>query len=205
LPYANIAYAQFFKSDIDLRYYNILDKNNTVVYRFFAGVGIPYGNSNLLPFSEKYFTGGANGIRAWAVRSLGPGTYKTPDDIEIANQSSDFKIEANIEYRLKLFWILEGAFFLDAGNIWAINEYDNRDGAQFHFNSFYKEIAIGTGFGTRLDFNFFVLRIDIGMKLKDPVLLNSKEYPHSNGWINSTRDYNLNDDFTLNIGIGYPF
>lgn len=199
LPYINIAFAQFFKTDLDFRYYNILDKNNIVVYRVFTGIGLPYGNSTLLPFSEKYFTGGANGIRAWNVRSLGPGTYQMPENIKIPNQSSDIKIEANVEYRFKLFWILEGALFLDAGNIWAINEYDTRNGAQFHFNSFYKEIAIGTGFGARLDINFFVFRVDIGMKLKDPTL------PENDRWIIYNREYDISNDFTLNIGIGYPF
>jgi outer membrane protein assembly factor BamA len=197
LPVVETTFAQFFKSDIDFRYYNILDESNTLVYRFFVGAGVPFGNSNLLPFSEKYFSGGANSIRAWQVRSLGPGTIEKDTTIIIPNQTADIKLEANLEYRVKLFWILEGAFFLDIGNIWAINEYDTRPGAMFHFNSFYKELAVGSGFGARLDINFIILRFDIGVKLKDPRL------SENNKWKNF-ENYERND-FTFNFGIGYPF
>ena len=96
--------------------------SSSVVYRGFAGIGIPYGNSKAIPFEKQYFGGGANGIRAWQVRSLGPGSYVVPDTIDFINQTADIKLEANAEYRFKLFWILEGALFLDAGNIWTFNE-----------------------------------------------------------------------------------
>jgi outer membrane protein assembly factor BamA len=123
-----------------------------------------------LPFEKKYFTGGANGIRAWQVRSLGPGNYKA-DVGSYPNQSSDIKIESNLEYRFKLLLMMEGAIFLDAGNIWAINsKEDGRDGAIFKINEFYKQIAVGTGFGMRFDFNYFLFRLDLGFKLRDPSL-----------------------------------
>jgi len=202
LPVVNSTFAQFIKGDFDLRYYSILDEDNTVVYRIFAGAGLPLGNSTLLPFSEKYFSGGSNNIRAWQVRSLGPGTYKIPAETNIPNQSADIKIEANLEFRIKLFWLLEGAFFVDVGNIWSINEYDKRDGAQFHFDSFYKEFAVGTGFGFRFDFNLIVLRFDIGIKLVDPSLPENKRIiVYSRPVISKNNIENLG----FNIGIGYPF
>lgn len=202
IPVINTTFAQFLKADLDFRFYNILDENNTLVYRIFCGAGYPLGNSTLLPFSEKYFSGGANNLRAWQVRSLGPGTYKMPSETTIPNQSADIKIEANLEYRVKLFWILEGAFFIDAGNIWSINKYDKREGSQFKLNSFYKQFAVGSGFGARLDVNFFVLRFDIGVKIVDPTL------PEKDRWIiyyHPLVSKNNIDNLGFNIGIGYPF
>jgi outer membrane protein assembly factor BamA len=193
----NTRFAQYIKSHIEFRYGYILDRYNTIVGRAFLGIGLPYGNFDVLPFEKKYFTGGANGIRAWQVRSLGPGTYSAPANA-YPNQSSDIKLEANIEYRFNLISFLEGAFFFDAGNIWAINEKDNRPGAQFKFNEFYKQIAAGTGIGFRFDFNYFIFRLDIGMKLRDP------SQNGANGWIIGHRPLK-SDDFNLSFAIGYPF
>ncbi len=193
----NTRYAQYVKSDIEFRYGYSIDKYNSLVTRAFLGVGLPYGNFDVLPFEKKYFTGGANGIRAWQVRSLGPGTYKAPSDA-YPNQSSDIKLEANIEYRFKLISLLEGALFFDVGNIWAINEKDNREGAQFELDKFYKQLAFGTGTGFRFDFSYFIFRLDLGMKLREPA------DKFGDGWIIGTRSYNL-DDFTLSFAIGYPF
>ena len=166
---------------------------------------INYGNSKVLPFVKQFYSGGANGIRAWQVRSLGPGRYEVPpiviggDTIKAyPNQSADFKLEANFEYRFDLFWILQGAFFVDAGNIWAVNQNDKREGALFKFNKFYKDIAIGTGLGLRFDFSFFLLRFDLGVKARDPI------EPLNNGWILGHRKIKY-DDWTFNIAIGYPF
>ena len=190
-------FAQYIKSDIEIRHGYKIDDYNTVVTRAFLGVGVPYGNFDVLPFEKQYFTGGANGIRAWPVRSLGPGTYKaSPKDYP--NQTADIKLEANAEYRFKLTGFLEGALFLDAGNIWAINQKDNREGALFSFNTFYKQIALGTGTGLRFDFSYFIFRFDLGMKLRDPA------QSENSGWIIGTRSYN-NNDFNLNFAIGYPF
>ena len=175
----------------------VIDKYNSVVSRVFIGVGLPYGNFDVLPFEKKYFTGGANGIRAWQVRSLGPGTYVAPPNA-YPNQSSDIKIEANLEYRFKLVSFVEAALFLDAGNIWAINEKDNRAGAQFEINKFYKQIAVGTGAGLRFDFSYFLFRLDLGMKLHEP-----SQIP-GNGWIPGKRPI-TSDDFNLSFAIGYPF
>ena len=194
----NTEFAQYVRGDIDFRQYNILNPYNSIVYRFFAGAGLPYNNSTALPFEKKYFSGGANSIRAWQVRDLGPGSYKELTRITYSNQTADIKLEANIEYRFKLFWLLEGAFFVDAGNIWAINKNDDREGALFAINKFYKEIAVGTGFGTRFDFSFFIFRFDLGVKTRDP------SFPEGQRWVFGNRKLGR-DDFVLNLGIGYPF
>ena len=193
----NTRFAQYVKSDIEVSYGHMFDEYNFVVARAFLGVGIPYGNFDLLPFEKQYFTGGANGIRAWQVRSLGPGTYKAPEGA-YPNQSSDIKLEANLEYRFKLTNFLEGALFLDAGNIWAINEKDNREGAQFRFNQFYKQLALGTGAGMRFDFKYFIFRLDMGLKMRDPAAEKGEN------WIIGNRPL-TNDDLHLSFAIGYPF
>jgi outer membrane protein assembly factor BamA len=193
----NTRFAQYVKADVEFRRGLIIDRYNSVVGRVFLGVGLPYGNFDVLPFEKKYFTGGANGIRAWQVRSLGPGTYKSPVDA-YPNQSSDIKLEANIEYRFNLISFLEGALFVDAGNIWAINNKDNRPGSQFKVNTFYRQLALGTGTGFRFDFSYFIFRFDVGMKLRDPSQLTG------NGWILGHRKY-TGDDFNFSFAIGYPF
>ena len=191
-------FAQYARADIDLRYNRRLNDVSSVVYRGFVGVGIPYGNSKAVPFEKQYFSGGANSIRGWQVRSLGPGSY-SPVSRSFFNMTADIKIEFNAEYRFKLFWILEGALFLDAGNIWTFYEDEDREGTQFKFDSFYRDLAVGTGTGLRFDLNFVILRADLGMKLRDPQL------PDPPRWIPQRRDLNFRDDFTLHISIGYPF
>jgi outer membrane protein assembly factor BamA len=192
-------FAQYVKADVDLRYNLVINEFSTLVYRAFAGVGIPYGNSRAMPFVKQYFGGGANGIRAWKVRSLGPGSYNHVDSTNFVNQTADIKIEANAEYRFKLFWILEGAVFLDAGNIWTYNDDVDRPGSQFKFNKFINDMAVGTGLGLRFDLNFVLLRTDIGVKLRDPQL---PDFPK---WIILQRPYNIRKDFSFVLGIGYPF
>ena len=191
-------FAQYVRTDFDLRYNLIINDVSSVVYRGFLGIGIPYGNSKAIPFEKQYFGGGANGIRAWPVRSLGPGSYN-PGDSTFLNQTADIKLELNAEYRFKLFWILEGALFIDAGNIWTYNYDPTQPGSQFIFNKFYKDIAVGTGTGLRLDFKFVIGRIDLGMKLRDPRISDGSK------WIVLNRPYNFKNDFTFVIGIGYPF
>jgi len=190
-------YAQYLKGDIEWRKGYWLNKYNSLVGRLFAGIGFPYGNFDVLPFEKKYFTGGANGIRAWQVRSLGPGTYRAPEG-SYPNQSGDIKLEGNLEYRYKLIKFLEGAFFLDAGNVWAVNEKDNRKGAQFKPGIFFKQLAIGTGTGFRFDFDYFIFRLDMGIKVRDPA------QAEHHGWIWGTRKLTGND-FNLSFAIGYPF
>jgi hypothetical protein len=191
-------FAQYIRTDLDLRYNVILNDASSVVYRGFIGMGIPFGNSKAIPFVKQYFGGGANGIRAWQVRSLGPGSYVVPDTINFINQTADIKLEANVEYRFKLFWILEGALFLDAGNIWTFNEDVSRPGSMFRFKTFMNDIAVGTGTGFRFDFKFVTARLDIGMKLRDPSISGKSR------WIPASREF-VRNDFTFVLGIGYPF
>ena len=168
---------------------------NTMVYRFFIGCGYPYGNMKVLPVEEAFYGGGANGIRAWQARTLGPGAYVATDNYP--NSVGDFKLEANVEYRFKLFWLLEGALFVDIGNVWNITKYEDRKGATLGAD-FYRQLAIGTGTGLRLDASFFLLRFDWGIKVSDPAKPeNSRFVLFDNGkWMKHT---------VFNIAIGYPF
>jgi outer membrane protein assembly factor BamA len=192
----DLEFAQYIKADIDARFYQEIDKHQNLVYRVYIGAGIPFGNSTQgLPFVKKYYIGGANDIRAWQVRTLGPGTYSGG---ALFNQIADMKLLFNIEYRFDLIAFVKGAFFFDAGNIWALDKSDDREGALFDPNTFYKEIALGTGLGLRFDFSFFILRFDFGMPLYDPA------FPENDRWLSTFDELNLND-FTLNFGIGYPF
>jgi outer membrane protein assembly factor BamA len=202
------SFSQFVRSDINYIFNHKIDNNNTIVYRAYAGAGLPYGNSAALPFEKKFFSGGSTGVRAWHARGLGPGTY-IDSKLAILNQTADIKLEANIEYRFKLFWMLEGAFFLDAGNIWAISSADERPGALFTPSTFYKEIALGTGTGIRMNLGFFTLRFDLGLKIHDPgARTSTEENPdlliNTNHWIPFDRKYQKSD-YVIHFGIGYPF
>lgn len=190
-----VRYAQFLKLDGEYRFNHYINRANTLVYRILLGCGYPYGNMNVLPFEEAFYGGGANGIRAWQARTLGPGSYTAKNTYP--NSVGDVKMEANIEYRFKLFWLLEGAFFMDAGNIWNINKYENRAGTQLK-RDFYKQIAVGTGVGMRLDANFFLLRFDWGIKMRDPSKPEKERFVLlDNGkWMKNT---------VFNVAIGYPF
>lgn len=206
-PIINTTYAQFVKADIDYRHYlTTLGQKNTVVWRLFAGLGVPYGNISVMPFTEQYFSGGANSLRAWQIRSVGPGSFRNTSDAnsittKYPNLTSDMKLEANLEYRFKIFWVVEGAWFFDAGNIWSINSDDKREGGQFHFKNFYKEVAVGSGLGLRLDFDFFLLRTDFGLKLRDPSLDEGSRWIPKNDHTFIFRGHN----WAFSLGIGYPF
>jgi len=198
----DLPFAQYVKGDIN---YAVLFRTNryvSVASRIFVGIGYPYGNSQALPFEKRYYEGGANGVRAWHARDLGPGSYQE-QHFTFPNQTGDLKMEFNLEYRSWLFWKLETALFLDMGNIWAIKRADERKGAVFAWNRFYKEIAMGYGVGLRLNLGFFLIRLDMGVKLHDPAISqvpNTKSYH----WIPFERDYQPND-MVLHFGVGYPF
>ena len=194
-------FAQYAKTDLDLRYNYKFNDVSSIAYRGFFGIALPYGNSKEVPFEKQYFEGGANDIRAWQLRSLGPGSYA--DSSRLLNETGDIKLEANAEYRFKLFWIIEGAIFLDAGNIWSYKNDLARPGSQFQFNKFYKDIAIGTGTGFRFDLKFVIARVDLGMKLRDP-LLHDAQFTEGSHWIFLNGPYKRKD-FTIVLGIGYPF
>ncbi len=197
----NNKFAQYWRAELDIRFYlGLKRKKDHLIYRVYGGMVHPYGNITATPYVKQFYSGGANGLRAWPVRSLGPGSYFNSDR-KYYNEAADLKLEGNLEYRYKLFWVMEGAVFLDVGNIWATNLKDPRPGAQFQFKDFYKEIAIGTGFGFRFDFSFFILRLDYGIKLRDP-----KE-SEINRWVIFNKSYNpFGAEYSMfNFGIGYPF
>jgi outer membrane protein assembly factor BamA len=189
-----IQFAQYSKAEVEIRYHHAVNKLNSFAYRFIVGVAYPYGNLKVLPFEKRYFSGGANSIRAWSVRGLGPGTYI--DTLSTYyNQTADIKLEANAEYRFKLMWVFEGALFVDAGNIWDIRSDAHTEGGLFKWSDFYKQIAVGTGFGLRSDFDYFLLRLDMGVKALDP---------SQQKWVLG-RDAFRWRNLTFNFAIGYPF
>ena len=172
--------------------------------RIFAGAGLPYGNSNELPYIKEFFGGGNNSVRAFLPGFLGPGSYQLPANHSLfIDQTGDIKLEANIEYRFPIAGVLKGAIFTDAGNIWLVNNDTARLGGQFHANTFYHQIAVGSGVGLRVDASYFVLRFDIGVPLR-------KAYPTDGSYwiINKIEPGSANwrtNNLVLNIGIGYPF
>ncbi len=189
----NIRYAQYVRADIDFRYYKILNADSRIVLRTMLGIGFPYGNSEDLPFEKGFFAGGANGMRGWSIRSLGPGS-SIPDD-NIVDRIGDLRLEFNLEYRFPIYRFLRGALFVDAGNIWRINNDVIPEGA-LKLDTFLKEIAMDTGLGFRFDFRFFVFRIDGAIRLRDPA------QAEANRWV--LKDTRINK-IVWNFGIGYPF
>lgn len=196
----NVPFAQYGKSEIDYRYYNLQGKQSSTVYRFFAGFAIPYGNNSAVPNIKKYYAGGSNSMRAWSIKTLGPGSYVEPDTSSnnIIYAMGDAKIEANIEQRFPIFGLLNGALFIDAGNIWDLQDLNAGKGAQFS-SHFFKELAIGTGAGLRFNFSFFVFRFDVGVKTHNPAL------NYSERWIWNKSPFSWKTDVNKTIAIGYPF
>ncbi len=194
----NVDFAQYIRGEIDFRNYIYLYEGISFVTRGYIGAGIPYLNSTAMPFTKQFYSGGANSVRAWQLKNLGPGSYRDSVNSGYPNQTADMKLEANIEYRFKLFWQLELALFVDIGNIWSLSPNDDREGAQFRFNRFYKELAVGTGIGTRFDFNFFIFRFDLGVPLRYPYPIEGSNWLPGNSGITG-------NDLTFNIAIGYPF
>ncbi len=191
----NIPFSQFLKADTDFRLYRVFNERQTLVFRAMGGIGVPYGNVKVLPFIKSYYGGGANGLRAWKIYSLGPGSYQGSDEVRF-DRYGDIKLELNLEYRFKFYGLWHGAFFLDAGNVWFVRENNNFPGGEFRFSQLGNDLAMGGGVGVRLDFSFFVLRIDGAVPIKDPA------YSFKNQWISS---WPALKDFNLNLGIGYPF
>ena len=202
----NIPYSQYILGSADLHeYWNIHGRDERLVARVFTGIGIPYGNSEALPYIKEFFSGGNNSVRAFLPGFLGPGSYQLPENNKtiFIDQVGDIKLEGNLEYRFPIIGILKGALFMDAGNIWLKNEDTSRPGGKFDINTFYKQIAVGTGFGLRIDASYFVLRFDVAMPLR-------KAYPTDGDyWVidkmkPSDSKWRANN-IILNIGIGYPF
>lgn len=173
----NIAYAQYVKADFDYtRIIKIGASDNLALHAGF-GIAYPYGNSFVLPFEKRYFSGGANSVRGWSVRGLGPGKFKGVDGaIDFINQTGDVKLDLNMEYRTPLFWKIYGAAFVDAGNIWTLRKYEEQPGGEFRISEFYKQIAVAYGIGLRLNFDYFILRFDMGMKAINPAYETNREH-----------------------------
>ncbi len=173
----NIAYAQYAKADFDFSKSFRFDERNSLALHLGFGIAYPYGNSTILPYEKRYFSGGANSVRGWSVRELGPGTFKGNDGrIDFINQTGDMKLDMNMEYRTHLFWKLDAAAFIDAGNIWTIRDYPDQPGGQFRFNEFWRQIAMAYGLGVRLNFNYFILRLDLGMKAVHPSYTDARHH-----------------------------
>lgn len=197
--FLGIRYAHFQKATLDLRYYQGLLDRSKIVYRIYSGVGIPKKNlSDALPFEKSFFAGGSNSLRAWRARSLGPGSYF--EDSTRYDKIGDIKFEGNVEARFPISKWIEGAFFVDFGNIWLIGYDSLRPEGKFNWNNVLDDIAIGTGFGLRLNFEFFILRADLAIPFKNPGIPKN-----NNQWI--FKSEKRDDHFTplLNLGIGYPF
>lgn len=194
----NINFSQYVRGELEYAKSVTLDSRSRLAYRAGIGLAYPYGNSTILPFEKRFYSGGANSIRGWGVRTLGPGSYSNPSTrINFMNQSGDMKLDLSVEYRGTLFWVVEGALFADAGNIWTLNYYDGQPGGQFKLNSFYKQIAGSVGAGIRLAFDYFLIRVDAGMKVYDPssTLTDHWRIRSIDNW----------DDFALHFAVGYPF
>ncbi len=195
----NIAYAQYAKFDIDYTHYLQFDTRNTLALHAALGIAYPYGNSTVLPFEKRYFSGGANSVRGWGVRELGPGKYRGSDGrIDFINQTGDLKLDLSAEFRTALFWKFQGAFFVDAGNIWTLRAYEEQPGGQFHWNTFYEQIAVAYGLGLRLNFSYFILRFDMGMKAINPAYDTQKEHY-------AIFHPKFSRDFSFHFAVGYPF
>lgn len=192
-----IRYSQYFRVDGDFTYLHSFDRRNAIACYAGLGVGVPYGNSYVLPFEKRFYGGGANGVRGWDVRTLGPGRYPGSNSIsDFMIQCGDIRMNLSLEYRAKLFWVVEGGLFIDMGNIWTIRDYKDQPYGAFRFDSFYKEFAAAYGLGIRLDFNYFLIRFDLGMKAHNPAM-GQEPWPliHPR-W---------HRDHSFHFSIGYPF
>lgn len=193
-------FSQFAKEISEVKFYHRIGRrNNWLATRFLVGVGYAYGNSEVMPYSEQFYIGGANSIRAFTVRSIGPGSYRPPaDDSDgYLDQTGDFKLEANIEYRFGIMGRLNGAVFLDAGNVWLLKKDPNRPGAELKWKGLLDEIALGTGFGLRYDISYLVIRADLGIGLHTPY-----PNPDKKGYYNIS---SFKNGLGFHLAIGYPF
>lgn len=196
----NTPYSQYVRAEFQVGKTWRFGKNNgqALATRFLAGAGYAYGNSTALPFEKHFYAGGANSLRGWQARTVGPGTSPMDSTFVIPNQTGDMKLEANVEYRFNIVWKLGGAVFVDAGNVWTIRDTGNRNNAlsRISWQNFGKSIAMNWGAGVRLDLNFLLLRVDLGMKIHDPARAQS--------WV-GPGEWLKRDGFAIHFGVGYPF
>ena len=205
-PYTllNTPYSQYAMLRNEVRYYYKPNTKNQIAWRLIAGLGLPYGNSSTIPYIKQYYVGGPYNIRAFVSKSIGPGTYAPPEDMNdtYLDQTGDITIETSLEYRFGIYKSFKGALFVDAGNIWLRNEDPQRPGSGFNMNTFYKQLAVGAGYGIRFDFNIILLRIDLAVPLRKPYL------PEGQEWVIKDIDFSPDwrrDNIMWNIAIGYPF
>lgn len=191
-----IPYAQYVRSSFDIRQHLDLGNESWFVTRQFIGIGIPYGNSEDLPFERSFYGGGANGLRGWLYRTVGPGGYvPVSEDIE---KTGDIQLEVNAEYRFPIYNFINGAVFIDAGNVWTYHPNESMPNSEFRFDTFYKQLAVDAGFGIRLDVSFLLFRIDIAYAMRNPYPdpETGRYWRFGNGDLNNIR---------FQAGIGYPF
>lgn len=193
-----IPYSEYVRGDFEFAPMYVFDDKNTIAARVAVGVAYPYGNSIVLPFEKRYFGGGANSVRGWSTRTLGPGTYdRDSTGSDFGTRVGDVKLDLSLEFRRKVTSLIELAGFIDAGNIWTIKDYEEQPGGFFEWNNFYKELAVSYGVGVRLDLNFLLIRVDGGMKAHNPGL------PEGARW--TIFKPNFGRDFAFHFAIGYPF
>ncbi|MBC9798434.1 BamA/TamA family outer membrane protein [Sinomicrobium weinanense] len=192
--FLGLEYSQYAKADVDIRYHFRLNGEQKIATRFFAGLGVPYGNSDIMPYSKLFFSGGPYSVRAFRIRSLGPGTFNPEDSGagSFFDQTGNLRLEFNVEYRFPIISYLKGALFADAGNVWNTTENDALPGGKFS-GSFIKELGVGAGAGMRLDIQGFVIRLDLAAPLSKPWLPEGKRWKF---------DY---ENPVVNFAIGYPF
>lgn len=191
----NIRYSQYFRIDASISNTVPLGFRTAIAYRFYGGIGVPYGNSSTLPMDRMFYVGGSNSMRGWPVRALGPGDSPQGRESGFKNQLGNLRLEANFEFRFPVWKALHGALFFDLGNVWLAGIPGAAPDEVFRFDTFYKELGFNTGLGLRYDLNLVVIRLDWGVRLHDPSL------PAGHRWIKAFKWSNT----SLNFGIGYPF
>ncbi len=193
-----VRYSQYVRADVSASRKIALGHNMALAGRLFAGVGVTYGNSagRSIPFDRMFYCGGANSMRGWVPRTLGPGNKPQVEDSLYPSQVGDVRLEANLEFRFPIYSVFHGALFFDAGNVWYLRDTeDNNPEEVFHFNSFYKQLGFNTGLGIRIDIKFVILRLDLGLQLHNPGRPVGERWIHDFKW----------DNMALNFGVGYPF
>lgn len=190
-----IKFAQYIRLDVENRFYKVFDERNRIVFRQRIGAGLPFNNAYTLPFEKAFYSGGANSIRGWQLRSLGPGSYTDTLNIQF-DKTGEIILEANVEYRFPLYKFLNGALFVDMGNVWLRHYNENYEGGEFNLSRFYKELALDYGLGIRFDFNYFIIRLDAAMPAYNPA------YEEGDRWMLRYAKFKR---VNYNIGIGYPF
>ena len=196
-----VAFSQYVKLDANFTYNQIITEKHHIAWHAAAGVAVPYGNSQSIPYEKRYFAGGSNHVRGWTARTLGPGAYHGDGTrIDYDNRAGDIHLDLNVEYRWRVWNFIELAAFTDAGNIWTIREYDSQPHGAFRLNEFYKQIAWSYGAGVRLDLSFLIFRVDLGFKLYDPghIYYDQKQWRTADCW-------KASEDMAVHFAIGYPF